>query len=483
MNMRSQRVLMDRITEEDGFNAAETILSCVLADNELLKECTLEPEDFEEELHQIVFREASRLIHAGHGASAIALKPSVPKELVGVKFTPAQYLVNLAVNGTNPDTKARFDVSVETVKAVSLARAMVKEGAYLSDLGSEGHNALTLLEEYELLEARFKERLARLHGLKSTTSAGSAYMQSFNASARADGVIGVPIALPEIAKVLSEPVFEAGNLYGLLSSSGEGKSSLTMQLIYHAVRQGHPVLFLSYDQSASQCVRQMISQVHGISVAQQNAPFEKMTDAEREKCIKFATWIDRQPLEIIRCQREGVTQLLAYARRFVKQHANGKAPFIVIDHIGKVRPRDPKLSPDRISGEVTVELKAFAEEAHAAVMILNQRNTAGTVRDNPRPISRDLYGGEGAKADYDGIIYLYRPAKYKADREATAARDSDWKTINKVFGHYGEEIDSIAEIGAIKVRFGDSGIREILKFIPRFTRYESKQAQQNGRLL
>ena len=56
--------------------------------------------------------------------------------------------------------------------------------------------------------------------------------------------------MPEIAKVLSEPVFEAGNLYGLLSSSGEGKSSLTMQLIYHAVEQGHPVLFLSYDQSA-----------------------------------------------------------------------------------------------------------------------------------------------------------------------------------------------------------------------------------------
>lgn len=483
MNMRSQRVLMDRITEEDGFNAAETILSCVLADNELLKECTLEPEDFEEELHRILFAEASRMFRAGQNANAVSLKPFIPKHLSGATFTPAEYLTRLMLNGTNALTKAGLDVAVQTIKSVSLARTLEREGTYAAEMAKEGHNLLTLTDEIEALETRLRECRTRMQDLKSSTSAGSAYMQSFNASARADGVIGVPIALPEIAKVLSEPVFEAGNLYGLLSSSGEGKSSMTMQLIYHAVRQGHPVLFLSYDQSASQCVRQMISQVHGISVAQQNAPFEKMTDAEREKCIKFATWIDRQPLEIIRCQREGVTQLLAYARRFVKQHANGKAPFIVIDHIGKVRPRDPKLSPDRISGEVTVELKAFAEEAHAAVMILNQRNTAGTVRDNPRPISRDLYGGEGAKADYDGIIYLYRPAKYKADREATAARDSDWKTINKVFGAYGDEIDSIAEIGAIKVRFGDSGIREILKFEARYTRYISKPAQQQGRML
>jgi replicative DNA helicase len=51
------------------------------------------------------------------------------------------------------------------------------------------------------------------------------------AYARHDRVVGVLIALPEVARVLSEPVIELGNLYGLLSSSGERKSSLTIQLI------------------------------------------------------------------------------------------------------------------------------------------------------------------------------------------------------------------------------------------------------------
>ncbi len=144
----------------------------------------------------------------------------------------------------------------------------------------------------------------------------------------------------------------------------------------------------------------------------------------------------------------------------MKKRGNGKTPFIVIDHIGKVKPRDPKLSPDRISGEVTVELKSLADEARASVLILNQRNGGGSKRDNPRPISADLYGGEGARADYDAVITLYRPEKYKAEREAVAARPSDWATINRVFG---SEIEGIAEIAAIKVRFGDPTIRERLE--------------------
>ncbi|MCJ8520473.1 DnaB-like helicase C-terminal domain-containing protein [Pseudorhizobium tarimense] len=102
-----------------------------------------------------------------------------------------------------------------------------------------------------------------------------------------------------------------------------------------------------------------------------------------------------------------------------------RTPFIVIDHIWKVKPRDPKLYADRIAGEVTVELKALADETAASVLILNQRNSFGTRRDNARPIAADLYGGEAAKADYDAILYLYRAEKYKAERVATAASDSD----------------------------------------------------------
>lgn len=474
MNMQTDRLNFDRITEQDVFDAAEVFLACMFADNAILSDCGLEPEDFAEAIHQIAFKAAVDLFRGGQNVSAVSLKPALPKSFrfTDVDTTPAQYLSKLMIMGADPMVRRALDGNLQIIKSGALADQLAREASFAAEIAKEGHSLLTLDEEITALENRLKERRERLSSLKSSTSAGSSYLAMFQASARRDGVVGVPIALPEIAKVLSEPVFEAGNLYGLLSSSGEGKSSLTMQIIYHALKMGHPVLFLSYDQSAAQCVRQMIAQVHGIDIRQQRQPATMMTQTEQDTCVNFAMWIDRQPLEIIRCQREGVAQLTVYARRFIKRMANGRTPLVVLDHIGKVKPRDPKLSADRISGEVTVEMKALMDETHAAGLILNQRNSFGTRRDNPRPIAADLYGGEGARADYDAVLFLYRAEKYKAEREAIAATDSDWKKINKVFG---SDIEGVAEIGVIKSRFGDPTIRETLKFEARYTRYVSNR--------
>ena len=461
--------LMDGITEDDIFAAEEGILASILNKNELLGQCGLEPSDFSEELHRTIFASIQQLC-AGHQiAGAATIKPFLPKVWRGLEIAPSEYLARLEKTGFYT-VQQQHEERLQIVKGASLSRQLAREAEFTANLANEGHSLLTLGDEIESLENRLKELRARFSETKAVKSAGSQYLAAFNASSRRDGVVGVPIGIKEIRRVLSESVVAGGNLYGLLASSGEGKTSLTIQIIYEALFAGHPVLFLSYDQSAYQCVRQMIAQVHGISVKQQDEPMRMMNENERDKCVQFATWIERQPLEIIRCQREGVTQLVAYSRRFIKKRANGKTPLIVLDHIGKVKPRDPKLSPDRISGEVTVELKALADETHSAFLVLNQRNSFGTRRDNPRPISADLYGGEGAKADYDGIIYLYRAEKYKADRVATAATDQDWKKINKVFG---SEIEGIAEIGSIKCRFGDPNVRESLRFEAQYTRYVS----------
>lgn len=460
----------DRITEDDALEAAERFLACVFGDNTVLSDSGLDADDFADGLHRLIFKEAQRLYQTHQHINAVSMKPAIPKHLDGLSISPAEYLTRLTMMGTDPTIRLRLDGDIQTIKGVALARSLRQEAEFAAEIASEGHTLLTLDEEIEALEQRLRERRTRLAAMKAGASAGASYLNAFNASARREGVVGVPIALQEIAKVLSEPVLEAGNLYGLLSSSGEGKTSLTIQLILHAVKQGHPVQFLSYDQSAAQCVRQMIAQEKGIDIRQQRDPSRLMSQTEQDQCVQFAMWLDRQPLEIIRCQREGVSQLVAYARRFMKKNPNGKTPLIVVDHIGKVKPRDPKLSPDRICGEVTVELKALADETQAAVLILNQRNSFGTRRDNPRPIAADLYGGEGARADYDAVMYLYRAEKYKAEREKIAASKADIEKIDRVFG---ADVEGVAEIGSIKVRFGDPTITETLKFEARYTRYVS----------
>jgi replicative DNA helicase len=457
----------------DMIQVEQALFGAVFINNDALDRAgALASYHFQEPLHGRIFDEMLKLREAGKRITPVSIGSTindVPK--VG-ELSFGQYLARLAVEAVSVIHAGDY---AEAIIKASARREMIYCGSVLSDVAYQSE--IDIPKQIDDLTSRLAEVKAELQFNDDREPVGDAYLRIFQGSIAKDGVAGVPICLPEIAKVLSEPVFEAGNLYGFLSSSGEGKTSLTMQIIYHAIYSGHPVMFLSYDQSAGQCVRQMIAQVLGIEVRRQRDPQKFLKREEQDKCLDFAMWVNKQPLEIIRCQREGVSQLVAYGRRFVKRYGNGKTPLIVIDHIGKVKPRDPKLSADRISGDVTVELKSFADETSSAVLILNQRNSEGTKRDNPRPIARDLYGGEGAKADYDAILWLYRPEKYREERVAVAASDQDWKKINKVFGAE-EQWKDIAEVGVVKSRFGDPSLREELKFQAAYTRYVSMRRQE-----
>jgi replicative DNA helicase len=460
-----QRELPTQIDNE------QALLGAIMTNNGVLDALPAEFSDrhFEEPLHAEIFREMTRLRANGKSITPITVKMAVanPPDMIG-DMTFSQYLARMlreAVTISGAHDLAEAVMDGEQRRRLRVLSEKLDQIAF--------EHEMDIPDDLKAIEDQLEEiRVERSGGVH--LAAGDAYLKMFEGSIAKAGVAGVPIALPEIAKVLSEPVFEAGNLYGFLSSSGEGKTSLTMQIIYHAIKNGHPTLFLSYDQSAGQCVRQMIAQEIGIEVRRQRDPHKWLKKEEQDRCLDFAMWVNRQPLEIIRCQREGVSQLIAYGRRFMKRYANGKTPLVVTDHIGKVKARDPRLSPDKISGEVTVELKSFADETGSANIILNQRNTSGTIRDNPRPISRDLYGGEGARADYDAILYLYRPEKYREERVAVAASDPDWNKINRVFGTEDRWKD-IAEVGVIKSRFGDPTLREELKFEAAYTRYVSQR--------
>ncbi|MBB4274175.1 DnaB-like helicase N-terminal domain-containing protein [Rhizobium mongolense] len=274
---------MDKITEDDVIEAEQNVLACIFANNEVLNECGLEDIDFADPLHQSVFAASQKLYSSHERVNAVSLKPFVPLDAGRANTTPAAYLSKLQIAGANPDAVRRLEGSLDIIKGMSVARQLAREAEFVASVAKEDHTLLTLGDEIEQLASRLKELRSRFAETTSISSPGASYLSAFQASSKRDGVVGVPIALSEIAKVLSEPVFEAGNLYGLLSSSGEGKSSLTMHLIYHAVREGHRTI-------AS-------GSPHGLISSR---------------------------LKSSGGQREGVGQLTAYALRFMKKRATAR---------------------------------------------------------------------------------------------------------------------------------------------------------------
>jgi len=456
--------------------AEQALLGAIFINNEALDvlRVPIEANHFYEPIHQQIFDAAASLRAIGRNVNPVTIKAYVPDGMIG-NMTISQYLASLVSNAVtviNAPDYARAIIDAAARRAcISLSQKMERT-AFSKELD--------IMDEFEALKTKFEDIVRVLQGgdAGEQKRPGDAYLDFFSSSSQNGGAVGVPIAIPAIRAAIGEDVFTAGNVYGLLGASGEGKTASTMQLMYGALAEGHPVLFLSYDQSAPQCVRQMIAQVHSIDTKQQNDPENRMTQRERDTCMMFVGWLNDRPFEIIRCRREGITRLLTYTKRFIKRHKNGKTPLIVIDHILKIKPRDERASPDVRSSEINMEAKAFADETQSAFLILNQRNGQGGYRMNPRPIGKDIYGGEGAKQDYDAIAYVYRPQHWREEMLATAADNKDRDKINAVFAEFGGDVEEIAEFGALKARFGGRGIREREKFEARYTRYVSMRPER-----
>lgn len=462
--------------------AEQALLGAILVNNRAYDRVSgfLESEHFNEKLHRTIYGVMGVLVAKGQGFSPITIKSYLPEGIeIAKDMTLAQYLVRLAAESVSVINARDYGLAIHEMWIRRTAILALEDAASLAyDLPAD----MDILAEIGPVEDRLAAlRAERVRG-ENRAGLGKRYLDAMNAAHQRREVPGVPICLPEIARVISEPTFEAGNLYGLLSSSGEGKTSLTLQIISYALEKGHPVQFLSFDQSGDQIMRQMAAQRYGIEARRQR--WGDLSEREWETAVDFAQWADAAPFDVTKCTDQGAAQLVGFARTFLKRKANGKVPLIVVDHIRAVKPEDRRADEGTKANDISKVFKAGAETTGAAWLVLNQRNSGGLSRANPRPVAADLFGGEGARTAYDAIFYIYRMLKHYEDKMRIAAV-REMKDIERAFPT-AVRVDGIdiAEIGAIKVRFGPTNITERLIFEARFTKYrpehpESELLQQD----
>lgn len=463
-------------TPPDAIEAECALLGAILVNNQafVAVDGMVSAEDFADPLNRKIFDVAAEMIRSGKTAKPPTLKPFLPDQVDGLRLdgepaTVVQYLVRLVSE------------AVTVVNAPDYARA-IRDASLRRKLAIAGEDIMLLACAPDL-SATPEERIDQAQAMIFALDRGEGPARMVTVRDEADRMMTeqgsrlrptVPMPLPQLEEVMGTAL-EAGNLYGMLSGSGEGKTSMVLQIVLHAAECGHPVLFLSYDQLWDQCLLQMVSQKLGIEHARLKDETRLQT-IERERKWEAISDLRTLPMAYKKCsgRKDGSDQIAAYARRFLTTFAPqfDRTPLIVLDHVRKVKPRNERDHEGRISAEVNGACKDIASEHDAVWLSLNQRSSAGAKRKNPRPIDADLFGGEMAREDYDGMFYLYRAWKYRTAQLATAADEREEKDIEARFAREKWEPDQ-AELGALKVRFGDPSVRRRIRFEAAFTRYVS----------
>lgn len=253
---------------------------------------------------------------------------------------------------------------------------------------------------------------------------------------------------------------------------GMGKTAAGISIARH-VAKTEPVLYFSLEMDEMQL---------GLRVA----CIEAGVDADLARRGKLST-DDQNRLSAARTASEAllidptsqmtVQAISGRARRLHKRNPLG---LVVVDHLGLMRPNDPKRFQPKVYEieEYTQGLKALAKYLKCPVLVLHQLSRAVDQRDDKRPMLSDLRDSGSLEQDAAVVMFLYRHEYYierdKPDLNETA-KYADWSADM-------DRCRGLCEISVAKNRFGPGNTIANIGFDAKSASFQNIQKPAQGQL-
>jgi len=405
-----------RLPLPNAHEAEESLLGAILLDNSVYWRVAgfLKPEHFhggERGANGKLYATFGAMISEARPVTPITVKSYIDADLVvgkhedGREMTFFQYVVKLQVEAVG--TKAAY----ENGRAVIEMWSRLQLIATGEDLIAQARDMAIDLTPEKIIGATADElsRIARegneraasvQYGVILPNAVTKAAKSSTDAAAR------IPWFLPEITGALGD--IRRGNLIGLMSDSGGGKTSFSLQQCRFAASRGFKSAFFSIEVTDEEAALQAAAQQAHISLGRIDAytlNSKESGDLEKEMMISADL-----PFYIVGFGECTLSDIRVKAEAMVKSQG---LDLIMIDHAKMISLPNPKdIFADRVNA-LYRGLKALAKTLNVAIVILIQRNDDWKKRwqtgGNIRPMMGDAYGGSGVKQNLDVWFSLYRP--------------------------------------------------------------------------
>ncbi|MEM8798178.1 MAG: DnaB-like helicase N-terminal domain-containing protein, partial [Pseudomonadota bacterium] len=240
-----------------NLEAEQALLGAILIENAALERITwfMKADYFAEPIHTALYEAAERLIAAGKVANPITVKAFLPETKIG-EISVTDYCVRL-VSGA-PGTAHAKDYAA-LIAALHYRREMIE---IADNMAREARSAPPDIMVKDLLKNvdhsidSVREKLIFERDRKTMLATGDTLIAALSDAYKKGTPDGISWPFQSIAEIVSGPM-EFGNLYKLIGSPKEGKTSFTLHVVRHALDAGHPVLILTFDQTADQVLLQM----------------------------------------------------------------------------------------------------------------------------------------------------------------------------------------------------------------------------------
>lgn len=394
----------------DSVEAEQALLGAIFLSNEVYWRVAgfLLPKHFdggEGGPHGILWSTIGQMMNEGRPVNALTVRPYLPDIKIGeVPFFAYVISIQSGAVGTAAayenaraiiETWARRQIIARLEDGIALARNMPV------DCNPEKIIGLVSTDLTKIAAEGNERAGATKYGVVLPNAISKVQDQRTDARAR------IPWFLTEMNEALGD--IRRGNLVGLMSDSGGGKTSFSLQQCRFAAERGFRSAFFSIEITEEEAALQAAAQVSRISlprIDEYRLNTKEMDDLGNEIIASASL-----PFWIVGFGECSLTDIRIKAEAMTKSHG---LDLLMIDHAKMIAlPGKPgELFAERIN-MLYRGLKAIAKTLNIAVIILIQRNDDWKTRwrsgGSMRPMMGDAYGGGSIKQSLDVWFSLYRP--------------------------------------------------------------------------
>mgnify|MGYP003650451035 FL=1 len=214
-------------------------------------------------------------------------------------------------------------------------------------------------------------------------------------------------------------------LYLLAARPSMGKTALALNMAISVLRQDFPVAFFSLEMDSQQLMDRLAACISGVD--SQKIRSGDLSDEDWDGLDEAMNFLYEAPLFVQ--DRAGVTvsEIHAMARRIKVKNPDLK--LVVVDYLQLIKTADSESQEQSVSA-LSLAMKTMSRELEIPVLCLAQLNRSCESRDSKRPKLSDLRGSGSLEQDADAVMFLFREAYYRPEKDETLAEVSVKKHRN-----------------------------------------------------
>lgn len=394
----------DRLPPQN-VEAEQSVLGAILLDREAIATAIelLRPDDFYQDIHQIIFKAVINLYDENRSIDAVTLTEALRKEGHLERIGGATYLSTLA---RAVPTAASVRHYAEIVEAKAMLRNLINVGTNIVGRAYDASDDPKLLLDqaeqmiFDIAQHRMRkpyavlkvllvkavERLERLYATKS-------------------GVTGVPTGYAELDDITSG--LQPSDLVILAGRPSQGKTTLAVNIARNvAVRHQLPVGLFSLEMSADQLALRFLASEGPIDGHKLRSG--SLDEKDFPRIAEAMGRLGEAPVYIDDSPNLSVLELRGRARRMKR---DGNVALIIVDYLQLMRGNTRSENRQQEISEISRAFKALARELEIPVLALSQLSRAVEGRPDRRPQLSDLRESGAIEQDADVVTFIHFPSE------------------------------------------------------------------------